>query len=180
MTAYAKGRKYENEVAKIHEDAGLPARRVYLSGRQDIVDADAIREAIDWQDPIGSLYRVDAMLPNDSPGDVVVCDQYQVEVKYRRNFSGFKSVYRWVVPNEVTALRRSGLYAMSMRKWLEVVREAVDAGKTLQRICRRETRTILSVSESVTLQKWIDGCDVLACRGPREDWLVFVPMEPTE
>lgn len=92
-----KGSHYEREIVKLHEAAGVVARKVPLSG--------ALAEM---------------------PGDVIVADHFRAEVKARTAANGFKKVQDWLADNDLLFLRDIGggpspLVVMHWELYLELL-----------------------------------------------------------
>jgi len=98
-----KGAAYELRIVRNHEDAGLGARKVPLSG--------ALAEY---------------------PGDVVIADRWLGEVKARKLANGFKKVRDWLGSNDFLFLQEIAavgqgmspkpIVAMSWPRYLTMVR----------------------------------------------------------
>lgn len=82
-----KGSRIERELVKRHEEAGIPCLRVPLSGAQS-----------GWE------------------GDLRV-GEFRVEVKARRNGSGFAVLAKWLGDNDLLMLRRDRTDAFVAMPW---------------------------------------------------------------
>ena len=153
----ARGSGYEREIVQIIQDLALPAHRVPLSGAM-------------------AGYR----------DDVVVCDRWRVEVKYRQKAAGFSRLHGWrqtaLASTDVIGLpganlfRRpiglhlveSGLVVYSLIHWVAICRAAVD-GVDLDPILVTK-----KVTPQLGLLGWLGEADALALRRPRHPWVVCV------
>ena len=75
-----RGSRIEREVVALHREAGLEAERTPLSGA----------------------------LGGDFAGDVIVAGRLRAEVKARAKGDGFRTLERWLGPNDLLFLRRNG------------------------------------------------------------------------
>lgn len=76
-----KGQRIEREIVHLHQDAGIPAERVPLSGAAG-----------------GSF-----------TGDLLIADTLRAEVKARAGGGGFKTLERWLGKNDLLFLRKDGI-----------------------------------------------------------------------
>lgn len=138
-----KGSVYEREFVRLVQDAGLVARRVPLSGAMQGYD-----------------------------DDVVVCDEYRIECKYRKKACGFKRLHDWMGTADVLVLPDSGLVVYTLAAWLELIRAEVDGtpAPELTTITKRVTR-------QQGLLGWLGSAHYLAVRRPHHPWLVMEAPE---
>jgi len=83
-----KGYRIERELVLKHKEAGIPCKRVPLSGAQE-----------------------------GYPGDLMVEDKYLAEVKARASGSGFKTLERWLGENDLLFLRRDRADPLVVMPW---------------------------------------------------------------
>lgn len=136
-----KGSRYEREFVERCQDAGLVAHRVPLSG---------------------------AMA--GYPDDVVVCDTWRIECKYRADGAGFKSLYDWLAGHEVVDVHAKGrtLRVMELTRWCDDRRKDLDGLHVITFAHEHETQHTFN-----TLAGWVGESDYLAVRMPRSPWLVI-------
>lgn len=142
----SKGSYWERKFVAAVQDAGLPARRVPLSGAM-------------------AHYK----------DDVVVCDEVRVECKYRRNGEGFSRLYGWIGGHSALELPESGLIVYRFGHWLELVRQRIDAENAQLELIEAvpsSTFVTKSVSEQKTLLGWLGEADCLGLRRAHDAWLV--------
>lgn len=72
-----KGSRVEREIVRMHQDAGIVATKVPLSGALE-----------------------------GFPGDIVVADHFGGEVKARKNGAGFSTLERWLGDLDILFLKR--------------------------------------------------------------------------
>lgn len=100
-----KGAVGERELVNLLRKAGIPAKRVPLSGAAEGFKGDVEIEPY-------SLYGLSSGY-----------NPTKLEVKRRRD--GFKQIYRWIDDNYALALRadnKGWLVVMRLEDWVEVVR----------------------------------------------------------
>jgi len=93
-----KGSRVEREIVALHLEAGIPARRVPLSGAQEGWKGDIVIDAV---------------------GGLVA------EVKSRRNGAGWATLARWLGDHDLLVLREDRaepLVAMPWRTYLRLLR----------------------------------------------------------
>lgn len=83
-----KGNRVESLIVSMHQDAGVVARKVPLSGA----------------------------MPG-YPGDVVVADHFRCEVKARKNGEGFAVIERWLGDNDMLFLKRDRQKPLVVLSW---------------------------------------------------------------
>jgi len=84
-----KGNRVEREIVKMHQDMGVNAERVPLSGAA------------------GGSYT----------GDVIVDNQYRVEVKARKEGKGFTLLTRWLGDNDMLIVKEDRQEPMVVLPW---------------------------------------------------------------
>lgn len=84
-----KGIRLEREIVHLHQDAGIPAERVPLSGAS------------------GGLFA----------GDIRIADEYTAEVKGRANGAGFATIKRWLGTNDILFLREDRCKPLVVLPW---------------------------------------------------------------
>lgn len=89
-----KGLRLEREIVHLHQDAGIPAERIPLSGAAG-----------------GSF-----------AGDIKIADEYIAEVKGRANGEGFATIKRWLAENDILFLREDRRKPLVVLPW-EVYQE---------------------------------------------------------
>lgn len=83
-----KGNRVESLIVSMHQDAGVVARKVPLSGA----------------------------MPG-YPGDVIVADHFRCEVKARKNGAGFAVIERWLDGNDMLFLKRDRQKPIVVMDW---------------------------------------------------------------
>ena len=134
-----KGSRYERELVRLVQEAGLPAHRVPLSGAMNGYD-----------------------------DDVVVCDTWRVECKYRRTGAGFSRLHDWLGTADALDLPASDLVVYSLDYWLSLVRARIDGHR--DPVPSSVTKL---VSQQKALIGWLGGAHFLAVRKPRAPWLII-------
>jgi Holliday junction resolvase len=84
-----KGNRVERELVKMHEEAGVEAERMPLSGA------------------LGGKYG----------GDLLIDNQYRAEVKARANGEGFIVLEKWLGEHDFLFLKRNNRQPMVMMNW---------------------------------------------------------------
>ncbi len=88
-----KGSRIEREIVKLHEKAGIRARRVPMSGAcWGGGQGDVLIECADGRELVG-------------------------EVKARKNGAGFKTLQRWLGPHDLLFLREDGKPPLVAMEW---------------------------------------------------------------
>jgi hypothetical protein len=145
----SKGSSYEREFVQRVQDAGLPARRVPLSGAM-------------------AGYK----------DDVVVCDDFRIECKFRRDGAGFSRLHGWIEGMNALELPASGLIVMKFENWIALTRRRVDTADHTLELTEGRIGS-LEVSAQKGLLGWLGEADALALRRVRSPWLMVERM-PTE
>lgn len=125
----AKGGKYERELVVMLQDEALAAYKVPLSGA------------------LGGAFSE----------DVVLADEYRIEVKYRRNADSFASLYKWIEGADVLEIPCSTIYTWDA--FIAWVFSELD-GTPLPEL-KTTTKT---VTKRTTLHGWKGRADILALR----------------
>lgn len=84
-----KGKRIEHELVHLHQEHGIPAERVPLSGAQG-----------------GSF-----------TGDLVIAGRYRAEVKARGDGAGFRTLERWLGNHDLLFLRRDRQRPLVVMEW---------------------------------------------------------------
>lgn len=87
-----KGYYHEVAIAGQLNEAGIPTRRVPLSG--------ALKH-----------------LGKDMEGDLQILDRWQLEVKYRKDGKGFIQLERWMQDSDILVLKRARQQPLVMMQW---------------------------------------------------------------
>jgi len=88
-SAKRKGSRIEREIVHLHREAGIPAKRVPLSGA------------------VGGTYA----------GDVVIAGKFTAEVKARKSGAGFKTIKNWLGDNDMLFLREDNARPLVLMPW---------------------------------------------------------------
>lgn len=101
-TAKSKGSRIEREIAQKLTEAGVPSRRVVMSG---------------------AAARYDARLTGDVDVGLLPDGRalFQAEVKARRSGEGFKTLEGWLGDNDLLFLRRNHRDPLVTMNWLMFV-----------------------------------------------------------
>ena len=105
-----KGQRIEREVVHLHQDAGIPASRVPLSGAAG----------------------------GEFAGDLHVLD-LRAEVKSRKDGSGFKQLETWLADHDMLFVRRDRHKPMVVLPWAEDICERCNGSRAPICAARRTT-----------------------------------------
>lgn len=134
-----KGSRYEREFVRLVQDAGLPAERMPLSGA------------------LGGKYR----------DDVLVCDTWRVECKYRKDGTGFSRLHEWLGAADELVLPHSGLVVYHIGFWLGLVRSRIDGTEPPGAFVAEK-----GVTRQAAMLNWMGNADFLALRRANHAWLI--------
>lgn len=108
------------------------------------------------------------------PDDVVVCDEYRVECKYRRKGAGFSRLHKQVLDNNgAIRLTKSGLYAVSFLTWIDLLFKRVDQLDAPDFTCVHE----ITHSRKKVILDWKGDTEFLALRRAHHPWIILFDIE---